>query len=672
MPYLYNHQLDTPHEAFCSCRVARTWYGPWYFAGNLRPVTAEDVLPPSIGEAVIEWKCGEILYPSITPGVEAFWSYSPLQLSGWYIAIDVNTHGVPWTSWVGQIVGDTVSVESPTAGMQYFSAVALEHLLDTQVIHGAVVDGGQVITHTPTFNERYGRGGLVRGNRSSLPDANNLFYFSVNGGLWTAAQILSYIFHHHYVGPPIVLDGQWWLLDQIVGVYELEGASLFDACNELIPARRGLSWRLVPDWWGNLHLVVFSLSPYDIYTGSFYLPRNPYPFLLTGEPGGVNQYDLSEWLTQDYDTLVVNGERIRCAATWSYAAGTLERGWTDQEQIDYKAASDADRATQRFERVYAYHRAPRSWNWAGVAPRVAYDGTVTFGAGMVVVDAEPNMGGYWNEGHTFERSLPWEDQNAPDGLDPEYAQMFAVADVNGTWYVLDGHIQSDDDEIKTRCSVRPSDREMGVFVHGEKNHVAGKFSFVEGEPGVTVTDTHVVYDYATIAVTAMVETDQRLRQVWTRPWRMTDTPKVKTIFARDCHYWYVSPNNTVYDVVGGQLRYWDERGGLPGAPRTPGAIRIPDDVEYRIRDDSVQMRAIACMAYAWYCRPRTAMTARSRVLAYAPAPGSLIVCGGWGIYQRATNTIVTSRRWDYQRGQNVTVKTQFLELDATAIARRRW
>ena len=98
----------------------------------------------------------------------------------------------------------------------------------------------------PDFNEPGISGGVI-GNRST-EKVGKTYVFSSDGAEWTNLQVLEYLLTYHGRDDIIVnISGTLGLLENIVTVNRLDGRTLYQAINELIPRQRGAAWSLVEE-----------------------------------------------------------------------------------------------------------------------------------------------------------------------------------------------------------------------------------------------------------------------------------------------------------------------------------------------------------------------------------------------------------------------------------------
>lgn len=372
----------------------------------------------------------------------------------------------------------------------------------------------------------------------------------------------------------------------------------------------------------------------------------------------------------------------------------------------YQAATEEERATDRYTSVFSHFQVPKTWDWTNWLPTIQPNGKITgYGTGT-----------YWNHDLRLLRFLPLMDPGTVVGAEREYMEPFAViakpsrmrdvilalAEANLAPYMAltgalgaqevvpdmtqaefdligggDGHIigwpelsaaillypyewiQLD----KTQqldlpaCSLRMGDAGLKIIVKSEYNHVFGT-NHVEG----ATLDKSPVFDYNDLACTVFFETDLVPRvaiPVWnniavnadgTITTQGVQVGKQIYIQVPGKEVWYAAPQ-TVRGLDGVNLDY------------------INDSAAAILRDDMPDLRFIAQLAYAWYGQQRASldMTIQNQYPFFQI--GDLIRTTISGHSIERIGTCVTAITRNYQDGTH-NVSTGYGELDPVAFGEK--
>lgn len=194
-----------------------------------------------------------------------------------------------------------------------------------------------LIDEVPAFNERYGRGGTERGNRSDVVNDNAVFEFSADGGVWTHQDIAEYLLM--YFGPKMItweLAGANDLLDALTTRQNFAGKDIWQCLNRLVDRRRGLAWHIPNadfDADDTVKIEVVSRFEADIVEGALTVTANPKQVVVIGDDPVSGEFDRDKTdcqITENrgayYDRIVVRGIGLTCFSV-SVKDLTLEKAW---------------------------------------------------------------------------------------------------------------------------------------------------------------------------------------------------------------------------------------------------------------------------------------------------------------------------------------------------------
>jgi len=631
-----------------TCWAKRRWYDPWQFVPFAFPEQSVESAFPNESEATAEWEYG--VYTNL-------WGYGasyliPLNIQNWFFGIQVHTVYGNYISFIGQVVGESIVDEGihetglPRA-VQTVHCKGLEYLLSRRVVTGTyakAADGSVVyLPVTRTFNRRHRQGLSLSGNRSADIGPHGTWTFSNEGQLWSNLSIISYLLTYFQPDEPrFVLTGQYAALDYIYQEWNLHGMRVWDALNLLIDRRRGFGVKIRSTGYGAVEVHVFSLSQTQLVGTDLVVPANRQQIDVP-----VNN-DLHIETTLDilsmaaHDQIVVESEEP-IKTTWSpnFAAGTIQAAWTNAEEQAYKLATDIQRGSDAFARVYKYFRIPRDFVPYGVTPYVD-------NLGNIYPDI---LGAHWLSDTAFLRYLPWYDPTAAAEAEPEHREPFALIMTNpedevGPWtYQYLEKLALN--ELPTGF-VRMADRELAVEVGvGDANHALALLWWGESESSVSP-----VLEYTTLILTVNQPTDQKPRVVLPVMFggQVSYTGRQIYIEVPGVEVWLIA-NNTVYDVD----------------PNTGQPILWNNGLGSIYRDDTYKLRAIAMLAWVWYGQQRAtaSMTIKNQLPWFGI--GNLIRSTISGLGWQRVGTVVTSITRNYQEGTQE-VKTGYCELEPEAFA----
>lgn len=679
-------------------QTKRRWSDRWQIERYLEPVEARQVSAPQVGEFDINYNFGRIKREDSTQ----FADYPDLPLNGRYIRLLLQQEGSPPVPvWHG-IVEDTQTtlLSARTEGVQQYKAFELPYLLERRQIRTSWVrptkpaddnddEDREVveIQRVVTFNERT-RSGALQGNRSaeeSEDDDAETWYFDFSAAKpWSNRDILEYLLKR--LAPAEItweLVGETEPLDNTYEVWDFDGASIWEAINQLIKRERGLGvyTRLTPgdnsgDANQTAQLVVYSISEVDISYGSYELPANRQQVFFGMPESGpaahlVRQIPFRNTATTQYDRIEIAAKRLLCTATWTVQTGNLVKGWSAEEETAYRLGiseneeeNDQYRAGDYFANVYSKIIVTREWdckNNSGVNDKAFV--TIPKPLRNAEYDTD-KTGEFWNAYTRFERELPFLEgldysQDAIPVNTNEYELErrpllvcvkwagYADEEAKQKWAPIDRLAEVDD--TLQNGHYRPLDNELGVEVRFSPRHYLGKNHFDPTEDGPSLSDP--VVDWETLLVTATVQADDPPMIVLER--QGGDPPEVERVLRIDvpgAEYWYVNPRTVVdIDYRGERVLYLD------------GAAESNADLRW-IRKDKDKLEAVASFAAAWYGPRRQAIQIPIRQLGVFVPLGSLLtdIRGFFGL--EPVRTPVTSVTWDCQADLTL-IATGYTEID---------
>lgn len=630
--------------------VRTRWTSPWLHVPYL---IAEEAVETAAGDAIskasIRWDVGRMK----THDATNFTTYHPANLQERFIRILVSTQVGTFTAFTGIVANERYADYAIKSGEAYgtdlFEAQGLEYLLRRGRIQGSYVETGLFVERTMVFNESQDHGlGLV-GNRSTAVGPDGVHVFSRDGAVWSHLDILRYaLWYYQPSGVPFQLTGALAPLAEMYGRYDLFGRDLFEVLNLLVDRHRGLGWKVEVS--GNVaHIVVFTVTATAINVGTFTLPANPQQILIG--PLGNHTMSPSVELSTVHRVrrVIVIGAPIKVMLSLAFTNGSLEEGWTAAQQTAYLAADDAERATDKYRRVFRFFRIPLDWDWTynrldGGGSAIANPAHSDDGYLLPAV-----QGAFINMlDKRLEHDLPlFEDTGAdPDDLKPRPLFVLVENPDDPDTYV---YVEGLDAIGYSNHDVSVPARGMGFDVKGPQNHTLGLGVFEE-EGGVFDVHTKAPeVDYRTMIATVFVATDVHLKVVALIPGNEnSELGRDLVIEKPSSELWYAAPG-TVSDVNEGALVY--HNGGT-------GEI---------LRDDGDELRWIAAAAKAWYGQQRNKFELRFKGMLSGFSVGTLVRAASRGaIGFEPIGTVVTERRFQFTEGM-VEVKTGYAELDVAGL-----
>lgn len=620
-----------------ACYFKRTWADAWVWLPWVRCKWAEESAAPDVAAASFEWWFGEKKeHFDATYGF-----YLPVLVQNAYVMVRTWNQWGNWPAYIGVIQRETAHIHGTAwpQGQQAFEAYSIEHLLDRNQINGAWTESG-FIEREIAFNRKDGHGLVAQGNRSDDAAANGAYLFSRDGALWSNRDVIEYLLRNFVDdGITFELAGATDALDEIHEEHNFNGQSVLAAINQLIDRRYGLNWRLlVPESpGGTVYLYVFSQLANPLQIGDVSVPANPVQSVvpIIGDHGTdpVMTFDA----LHQFDSVEVRGDNLLICASFGYADGTLEAGWTPAEQAAYDDPghndpdeNDRARRAEKFDNVYQKHVVPRDWN--GYV-KDGQNGDTVNAHPIVTDDCEVDFdqdGTFWMGERRFENEVPLEEITADEDAPVEYRKAFAVVkhpDENAYSFVEKAW--PEDDVARFPGSLSLTRREMGFHIKPEINHVYAKTVFSNED-----TNIDPAFDYATIIFTGAFRVDAQLRAKGQVPGQhITETGRTKVIQVPDAQYWAIMPG-TVTDVEDGALVR-----EVDGAPLTDILV---------VRDDSDRIKQILALALVWFGFARGTLTMTIKNITPAYPVGSLVLGTESSWHATVLGTVVTKKRWIFE------------------------
>lgn len=683
------------------------WENEWVLAQGVFGDSFTLAAGPDVNEATLRYNYGKV----IRAGEFTVTIAEPQDLNGWYVKIELDqvTEDAPDAEplkWYGIVVATEDSrhgllhVGAPVeTGTQTFHCRGLEFLLQRKIVDSSFVEGPNVSASDPALEIEVKRaigfnlgGGRStdhhrKGNKGRIGDRDApIFAFDLSAAEeWTAADIITYLFHYH---PPANSDGadmlNWTvphesemaILRALKPTAHVQGKTVKEILDQVIDRRRLLGYSVTVDANERPQLQVFTFNsgPITLPSGELISSNGTPSEWLLDETVSVRQAVTHEDDATRYDLVIARGHPLgACFTIGSGRSSSLAKGWHTDLQTEYNAgAKNATtyatlnehekeeahveyRRQPKFEKVYSYFQL-----------KPDFDGSI---GGEVVCpdpstgDESPDATQFWYPGLRFMDRLPLlsdHDYAVVDDVDttdqtienaqPEYLRPFAVIQIDGRYFDLSrlpaAGIRSE--AMKTNgytwsASLRMQDDAPGVvfIVQGEMPHVLAITEFSAADANDTYYEAQV--DWADILVTVFCEFDQHAEVAWPEGEFTSDEDVVRrlVIDVPNARLDYLAPNT----VVG-----LDDDGAL-----------IESDGGY-VRDDTVLLKDIARSAYAWYGQTRKSLTVVQHDLVTERRIGELITQIGNGSESVAVNSVVTKLVFDLLAG-TVTTTTQYGELD---------
>lgn len=681
-----------------------SYAGPWSWVPYLQVRSFSQTSAPEIAKATFTYEYGFVKQPN-----NAFiGTYTPRDLGNKFIRIELQNDFGSFIAWQGYMVDSNLDIwgesqASQGEGIQTMQAYGLEYLLTkvkvTQALAKTNVLGVPAfaawLDWVPPFNMNMGRGTSLAdvGNRSvsrsnvDLGNGNiqNVWLFQQSersdfGAKWTAADAVETVLKVYgtRLGIPWAVNGQVELIDNWEPTHTIEGMSVWDALQSLMPKARGISFTMEhidpPTIW------LSSTFPDDIVVdtddGILVFPGNPEVYDLDFNDALDVKQSVVFMSTQDrYREVLVTGEKARCTFTVGVKApvntdGELVEGWQSTDEQAYKnpdipvpppgadsewyaKARDRARSSERFSRVFKYFMRDRQWNGmklgVSTCPLVNDDGTTNSTVARLPVLS--------NQG--FMRTLPFKNTVNYSVYPPEVNQHLGninIADFRRTFGVIYDptglevpvyrYIHDIQEGRVPNVIMRMADNEFGIELPNAGHFFALNHWQFDFTAETDKTRTYPVFNFANLKFTVQWQLDQRLKFRETISGNEEDA--VLYLHVPGAHLWCVHPDTIVdIDPEGEVLTYQGP---------------------YELRNDKDILKVVASVAMGWYSTRRNLCTYTiTGMFPHIPI-GAMLGVGYTGGAFAQINTVVTKKLYRFDEEPTCQVMTGYSNLDIVAAA----
>lgn len=390
-------------------------------------------------------------------------------------------------------------------------------------------------------------------------------------------------------------------VDQVLG-YSPEGKSIFQILNELIRPERGYGWRMYYDddacdnGTKGPTIAIFSINDEAMTFGDAEFVGSPLHADLDITGRHDVHWSASRSAAREFGRITVRGERVLSCFSISKPDGSLDRGWTEEEEAEYGMPPGAEPYSAGYDQreeyrarsqVWTEYIIPADWDFkakngeAGetatvVNPFCGVDGT------FVEVPASRTT-----RDKRFEMFLPIE-RTLPDGVDrivefehlyPLVVAKFKNIENEDIWIDLNQNRLP----AAPRARVSMLNNRLGVGIETDPKHRMQTVSEIDGFPKFNCVD------WETMIVTVAMRTETRisievdLTEIGGETGVSGDPLRWLVIDVPGAEVWLVAPT-TVYGIaVDGTL--------LRTSTELAASV---------VRDDRPRLRRVAAMAQAWY------------------------------------------------------------------------
>jgi len=340
---------------YTSVWVKPYYNNDWRYVPYLFPESSTEAAAPSDSEATLSWDYGKYVNLWGDPGGTLL----PLNLENWHVRILVHTVYGTYISWIGIIVGESLTetgIDVETGyprGEQILECRGLEYLLERRMVCGTYVGNETDYTYiqrTRDFNVVGSRRENLAGNRSAfVNEIATSYLFSADGNKWSNYDIIKYLLAvfqpwlpfqdtegQLYYAPQFRIAGQTSALRSIFEEHRFGGRTIRECLNSLIDRKRGLGWKIRTDGVGTIYIYVYSLSQFAINGNGASLPANTRQIdvPIHDDKFISARYRISS--TNQVDWIVVDSEEpVKTMATVRFSNGTLEPAWNSYLDSDF-------------------------------------------------------------------------------------------------------------------------------------------------------------------------------------------------------------------------------------------------------------------------------------------------------------------------------------------------
>ena len=687
----------------------------WKPEPYLRPLRAREELLAGHSSATFRWHYGAAIKQ---PDSTAFVETPPVLSTGadWFVKIAIVSDNPQFGGagpqpagaseipiWFGIIPRQSFRVfgianpdgktDPVGQGEQLLEAYGLDWLLDRTMPHGSHVDtnGTGFIERVLAFNERFGRGHQEVGNRGTSKHGyfrRNLFgnpttqianahHFGAAGETWRYRDIAEYALETRDGYPEFTLGGDLRNLEGASEVIQHDGQSLRSILNRVIDRRRGMgaAVRCVnseppPIFEYDPEVNVFSLFAEPFSVGGVTIAPNANQVNVV--LGGVDPHEITIEIDRSNapEGLIVRGSALRSMFTLTFQDGSIEKAWSDADQLAYNVASNLtpddpienDRFRADFPNVYRRFRVPAGWDWTPGGNIALPD----FGFDAKLLSPVTKVATIWPYFMAFDRELFFAED---DTADAEFMKpiLFLHNPETGKYFYADRPPPSDTGEGTapgtTRAGIRMADRGLGFEVQASTAHLIAAGTFLVGVGGTNETNAEPVVDYRSMLATVCVKTNirpcVRVDDVLGVSYNSRHGTRL-VIDVPDAEFWWITRGT----YIG-----FNDNGLLAGAnestvPALPGTAWTDQGI--LIRDDSDRLQHIAALARSWYQSQRAKVRIVKSSLDNQYPLGTMIrkVVDDW--HDEEIGTVVSSREWDFEN-HTMTIETQYVEPDFAAL-----
>lgn len=671
-----------------------TWSQDWVEQTYIECDLIHHRVGEQIGTATLRYRSGEMLRRDST----TFQQYGRATGPRVFVKIEFPTHKgpSPW-KWYGVVTGRQTQPLGGGAYNQVITCHDLKWILTRHQVGASIVRQGGTskrVDRAITFNESIGGHGafLLRPNRSTAigPQGTYLFEETLESAkLWRASDMLTYLTEYFQPmggnAPKFLFDSSLSLIDWYTPTVDQESRTLFDLFNALIERKRGVTWDVeVEEDVPQFVCKVSSLAHADVTLpgGATILKNTAQKRLLTEDAIDVSVL-FSEDMQRTYEQVIVRGAKRTGTGTFSHVDGTLDKAWTNAQEVAYKRGDpaiaqgtetseagmkhDAYRNQESLRPVYRGFTVPV--DWMGDLPNDD--------VGVVGAEACPKIDEvtglpfgetipFWRAGLKWLPVLPLlEGVDYTDILNipvpmsgvPTYLRPFVTFDNNWTSTFREfGHkLQSGayteeiDGGVRFTCQLRLSDG-LDLYVQPTGiGHCLALNSFDwKAQAGTEFSDHIPQVDWQKMKLTACVEFDAY------------------------CEGIYPANGDVIigqHDTISRMVVHVGERARLDwvaagtevdletGAPVVPKNGGTPTG--FFVRDDRETVERMSRAIYEWFATPRQAVTIQlNSQLNTQFSLGDLIT----EIDDQVINSVVTGITWDFVQS-STTLSTSYADID---------
>jgi hypothetical protein len=364
---------------YTSVWVKPYYNNDWRYVPYLFPESSTEAAAPSDSEATLSWDYGKYVNLWGDPGGTLL----PLNLENWHVRILVHTVYGTYISWIGIIVGESLTetgIDVETGyprGEQILECRGLEYLLERRCVVGTYVGNDSEWAYLPRtrdFNVGSSRRENLAGNRSAATNIDSGTYlFSTDGNKWSNLDIIKYLlaafqpwmpyeqYNQLFYAPQFRIAGQTSALNGIFEEHRLGGRTIRECLNTLIDRKRGMGWKIQTDGANSIYIYIYSLSQFAITGNGANLPANTRQIdvPIHDDKFIAARYRISS-MSQVDQIVVESDEPIRTCATLRFADGTLEPAWSPD--LDEDIENNPDETNYRNLAQYIY----QNWDVANI------------------------------------------------------------------------------------------------------------------------------------------------------------------------------------------------------------------------------------------------------------------------------------------------------------------